>query len=101
MDNEQLGLADGCYTLHDFFYNNILEVDEAIDTALDLMFAQINDAKLHGHFVMPNHLGGDKFYFRVNNAKKGLKVKFNMLNMIKNKSLYNDGMKVLMYSVKK
>ncbi len=24
-----------------------------------------------------------------------------MLNMIKNKSLYNDGMKVLMYSVKK
>ena len=66
MDNGQLGLADGCYTLHDFFYNNILEVDEAIDTALDLMFAQINDAKLHGHFVMPNHLGGDKFYFRVN-----------------------------------
>ena len=65
MDDGKLGLADGCYDLHDFFYNNILEVDEAIDTALDLMFAQINDDKLHGSFVMPYHLGGDKFYFRV------------------------------------
>lgn len=67
MDDGKLGLADGCYDLHDFFYNNILEVDEAIDTALDLMFDQINNEHLHGHFVMPNHLGGDKFYFRVNN----------------------------------
>lgn len=41
------------------------------------------------------------FYFRVSNVKKGLKVKFNMLNMIKPKSLYNDGMKVLIYSEKK
>jgi hypothetical protein len=41
------------------------------------------------------------FYFRVANVKKGLKVKFNMLNMIKTKSLYNEGMKVLIYSDKK
>ena len=41
------------------------------------------------------------FYFRVTNVKKGMKVKFNMLNMIKSKSLYNDGMKVLIYSEKR
>lgn len=41
------------------------------------------------------------FFFRVANCKKGQKVKFNMLNMIKNKSLYNDGMKILFYSEKR
>jgi len=41
------------------------------------------------------------FFFRVSNVRKGLKVKFNMLNMIKSKSLYNEGMKVLIYSEKK
>ena len=30
-----------------------------------------------------------------------MKVKFNMLNMIKAKSLFNEGMKVLIYSEKK
>ena len=30
-----------------------------------------------------------------------MKVKFNMLNMIKSKSLYNEGMKVLIYSEKR
>lgn len=30
-----------------------------------------------------------------------MKVKFNLLNMIKSKSLYNDGMKVLIYSEKR
>ena len=30
-----------------------------------------------------------------------MKVKFNMLNMIKAKSLYNEGMKVLIYSEKR
>jgi hypothetical protein len=38
------------------------------------------------------------FYFRVSNTYRGMKVKFNLLNMIKSKSLYNDGMKVLIYS---
>ena len=41
------------------------------------------------------------FYFRVANTRRGMKVKFNMLNMIKSKSLYNDGMKVLVYSQKR
>ena len=62
----QLELSDGCYTLHDFFYNNILEVEAAIDTALELIFNQIHNDHLHGFIEMPQHLGGDKFYFRVN-----------------------------------
>ena len=41
------------------------------------------------------------FYFRVANVRKGQKVKFNFLNMIKSKSLYTDGMKVLYYSEKR
>jgi len=67
MDNGLWGLADGCYDLHDFFYDNILEVDEACDTALNLMFDYIHNGHLHGQIEMPHHLGGDKFYFRVNN----------------------------------
>jgi len=30
------------------------------------MFNLINNEHLQGCVVMPNHLGGDKFYFRVN-----------------------------------
>lgn len=41
------------------------------------------------------------YYFRVQNVRQGMKVKFNMLNMIKSKSLYNEGMKVIIYSEKK
>ena len=65
--DNKLKLADGCYDLHDFFYDNILEVDEACDTALNLMFDYIHNGHLHGQIEMPQHLGGDKFYFRVNN----------------------------------
>ena len=65
--DNKLQLADGCYDLHEFFYNNILEVDEACDTAINLMFDYIHNGFLHGCIEMPNHLGGDKFYFRVNN----------------------------------
>jgi len=65
--DNKLQLADGCYDLHDFFYNNILEVDEAIDNLLDSMFEQINNEHLHGFVEMPPCFGGDKFYFRVNN----------------------------------
>jgi hypothetical protein len=38
------------------------------------------------------------FFFSVENTRKSLKVKFNILNFAKSDSLYNDGMKVLMYS---
>jgi len=64
--DNKLQLADGCYNLHDFFYNNIQEVEEAIDYILNAMFNLINNEHLQGCVVMPNHLGGDKFYFRVN-----------------------------------
>jgi len=37
----------------------------------------------------------------VQNTREGQRVKFNMLNYIKPKSLYNEGMKVLIYSEKK
>jgi len=40
------------------------------------------------------------FYFQVKNTKANMKVKFNLLNFIKPKSLYNEGMKVLIYSEK-
>ena len=41
------------------------------------------------------------FYFKVGNTLKGKKVKFNILNLSKPTSLYNKGMKVLIYSRKK
>jgi cytosolic carboxypeptidase protein 2/3 len=41
------------------------------------------------------------FYFRVQNTKKGQRVKFNLLNFLKSKSLFNEGMKVLILSEKK
>lgn len=41
------------------------------------------------------------FYFRVQNTRKNQKVKFNLLNFLKPKSLYNEGMKVLILSEKK
>ena len=38
------------------------------------------------------------FYFSVQNAQKGVKYKFNIINMMKPDSLYNYGMKPLIYS---
>ncbi len=40
------------------------------------------------------------FFFRVQNTKKDLEVKFNMLNLAKPDSLFNHGMKPLIYSEK-
>ena len=40
------------------------------------------------------------FFFRVSNTKAGRTVRFNLLNLCKPDSLYNDGMKVLIYSEK-
>ena len=61
------------------------------DNEYDLILQ--NDVNSKGHTQW--------FYFRVANTQRNLKVKFNMLNMIKSKSLYNDGMKVLIYSQKR
>ena len=38
------------------------------------------------------------FYFSVSNTRKGVPVKFNLINMYKGNSLYNRGMRPLMYS---
>ena len=38
------------------------------------------------------------FYFSVSNTRKGIPVKFNLINMYKGDSLYNRGMRPLMYS---
>lgn len=40
------------------------------------------------------------YYFRVSNTKKNKEIKFNVLNLAKPDSLYNDGMKVLIFSEK-
>ena len=74
-----------------FESGNLQLARKVSDNEYDLVLQ--NDINSKGHTQW--------FYFRVTNVKKGLKVKFNMLNMIKSKSLYNDGMKVLIYSEKK
>ena len=40
------------------------------------------------------------FYFKISNTKRGQPYRFNLINMIKPDSLYNHGMKPLMYSKK-
>lgn len=41
------------------------------------------------------------FFFRVSNTKSGMNVKLNMINLMKQYSLYNKGLKILIYSEKK
>ena len=74
-----------------FESGNLQLAHKVADNEYDLVLQ--NDINSKGHTQW--------FYFRVTNGKKGLKAKFNMLNMIKSKSLYNDGMKVLIYSEKR
>ena len=38
------------------------------------------------------------FYFRVQNTRKDKKVTFNIINMNKPESLYNEGMRILVFS---
>lgn len=52
-----------------------------------------NDINTHGHTQW--------FYFRVQNTRAGLPVKFNILNYNKADSMFNYGMKVTVYSEKK
>ena len=74
-----------------FESGNLQLVNKQSDLEYDLVLQ--NDVNSKGHTQW--------FYFRVTNTRKNLKVKFNMLNMIKSKSLYNDGMKVLIHSGKR
>ena len=41
------------------------------------------------------------FYFRVENMRRNRPYSFNILNLAKPDSLYNDGMQVLIYSEKR
>jgi hypothetical protein len=41
------------------------------------------------------------FFFRIGNTKKGTKIRFNIINLLKPKSLYCDGAKIVTYSEKK
>lgn len=74
-----------------FESGNLQLANKVSDSEYDLILQ--NDINSKGHTQW--------FFFRVANVKKGMKVKFNMLNMIKAKSLYNEGMKVLIYSEKR
>jgi len=49
-----------------------------------------NDINTNGHTQW--------FFFKVSNTRKGHKVRFNILNLAKPDSLYNQGMRVLSYS---
>ena len=40
------------------------------------------------------------FFFKVSNTHKDMKIKFNILNMYKESSLYKNGMRIVMYSTK-
>ena len=40
------------------------------------------------------------FFFKVSNTFKGLKARFNILNLYKHSSLYKSGMKIVIYSIK-
>ncbi len=74
-----------------FETGNLQLVHKSSETEYNLILQ--NDINSKGHTQW--------FYFRVQNTKKGAKVKFNFLNFIKPKSLYNEGMKVLIHSEKK
>ena len=41
------------------------------------------------------------FFFRVPNTKKGRKVNFNIINMLRKTCLYNHGLKIMTYSAMK
>ena len=49
-----------------------------------------NDINTNGHTQW--------YFFKVGNTQKGMKVRFNILNLAKPDSLYNFGMRVLCYS---
>ena len=56
------------------------------------------------HLLLQNDVntGGHTqwFFFKISNTTKNLNVRFNMLNLCKPDSLFNEGMKVLCYSEK-
>jgi len=73
-----------------FESGNLLASIKISDNEYD-MFLQ-NDINTNGHTQW--------YFFRVSNTRRHAKVKFNILNLSKSDSLYNDGMKILAFSVR-
>ena len=71
-----------------FETGNLLATIKVTDSEYDL-FLQ-NDINTNGHTQW--------YFFRVSNVRKGQTVRFNILNLAKPDSLYNEGMKVLSFS---
>lgn len=74
-----------------FESGNLLAAIKMSDTEYDLILQ--NDINTNGHTQW--------YFFRVGNTRKGQKVTFNIINLAKPDSLYNQGMKVLSYSTRK
>ena len=73
-----------------FESGNLLAVVKVTDTEYDLILS--NDINTNGHTQW--------YFFRVSNTKKGMKIRFNIINLAKPDSLYNYGMKILTFSNK-
>ena len=71
-----------------FESGNLASALKVSDTEYHLLLQ--NDVNTSGHTQW--------FFFRVQNTKKYHEARFNMLNLSKPDSLYNEGMKVLIYS---
>ncbi len=74
-----------------FESGNLLAALQVSDAEYDLILQ--NDINTNGHTQW--------FFFKVSNGRKGQSVRMNLLNLCKPDSLYNQGMKVLCYSVEK
>lgn len=73
-----------------FESGNLASALKVSDTDYHLLLQ--NDVNTSGHTQW--------FFFRVQNTMKGAQVRFNMLNLSKPDSLFNEGMKVLVQSEK-
>ncbi len=73
-----------------FESGNLLAAVKVSDREYDLVLQ--NDINTNGHTQW--------FFFRVSNTRKGVPVRFNLINLNKPDSLYNYGMKILCYSTK-
>jgi len=71
-----------------FESGNLLVAIQLSENEYDLVLQ--NDINTNGHTQW--------FFFKVANTRKGHKVRFNLINLAKPDSLYNQGMRVLSYS---
>jgi hypothetical protein len=99
---EDRGDGSACYRLSNkedrtlifesrFESGNLFLATKVSDQEYDCLMQ--NDINTHGHTQW--------FYFRVQNTRAGLPVKFNILNYNKADSMFNYGMKITCYSEKK